>query len=82
MKRIFPAAADIAATILNDCDCDDPHLQRINQYVAFLVPFACCSHELMAHHSPAAVAIACVTYSAPGWLAPPESPPESGRSKL
>ena len=64
MTRLVNAAADIAAVIVHDCDCDVPHLPRINQHIAFLVPFACCSNELMARHSAAAVAIACVTYSA------------------
>ena len=64
MTRLVNPAADIAAMIVHDCECDDPHLQRINQCIAFFVPFACCSNELMARHSAAAVAIACVTYSA------------------
>ena len=56
------AAADIATTMLDRCD--DGRLEQIHKHVAFLVPFACCCGELMARHSAAAVAVACVMYSA------------------
>ena len=44
--------------------CDNLPLDNISQYVNFFVKIACCSNELIARHSAAAVAIACVTYSA------------------
>ena len=56
------AAADIADKLLERCD--EQRRTRLSKYVSFLVQLAYCCRELTTRYSTAAVAVACVVYSA------------------
>ena len=56
------AAADVADKLLERCD--EQRRTRLSKYVSFLVQLAYCCRELTTRYSTAAVAVACVVYSA------------------
>jgi hypothetical protein len=59
---LSPPAVDVADKLLEQCV--DARRRRLSKYVSFLVQLAYCCREMTAHYSAAAVATACIVFSA------------------